>query len=407
MANNKGRHVHLDLVGGLAGDMFLAAAIDAGVVEPGDVESVLRTVGLGPVEVATQRVVRGAIEGTHVAFSGWDEAMESDHRHLSTIRQMLADSDLSKPVIRRATQMFERLGEVEAAVHGIDIDDVHFHEVGAVDSILDFVAAAWIIETLGASWSIGAVPTGRGTIETAHGTIPVPAPATARVLEGFDVESRDVEAELVTPTGATIAATVAESKADRPGGRLVASGFGCGSREVEGISNVVRLMVTETQRAPGDDRWPDDVELEEVIELVTEIDDGSPEVAAHVADKLMESGALDVVREPVQMKKGRLGYRLTVLCRPTDEQSLGRRIFEETTTLGIRRRQLDRRVLPRETRRVETAFGEVDVKVARWDGEVLKIQPEFDSCAAVARSASVEIRRVYDAAMAAAREDEP
>lgn len=393
------RHIHLDLVGGLAGDMFLAGALDAGIVDRQDVQAALRRVGLGPVEIEVERVQRGAIEGTHIRFQGWDPDAEATHRHLFSIREMLVESDLSEAVTDRAVEMFEMLGRAEAQVHGMDPEEVHFHEVGAVDSILDFVAAAWIVETVDASWSVGPIPAGRGTIETDHGTIPVPAPATAKVLEGFEIEYRDVDAELVTPTGATIAATVAQLEGDRRG-TLETSGFGAGTRQVEGLSNVVRFSVLQTgDRAPGDESF----DRQRIVRLVTEIDDATPEVVARVADRLEEAGALDVVREPVQMKKGRLGTRLAVLCRPDDESALVARIFEETTTLGIRREPIERWVLERTVQPVETTWGAVEVKIGRSGDEILNVSPEFDSCVEVADRAGVEARRVYEAAAVAAR----
>ena len=397
-------HIHLDMVGGIAGDMFVAAALDAGLIEREELESQLAKIGLGEIEIEVKRVIRGAIEGVKIEFRGWDPAAEADHRHLSTIRAMLADSDLDESVKRRATAMFEILGRAEAAVHGMDVDDVHFHEVGAVDSILDFVAAAQIIESTGASWSVGVVPVGSGTIETAHGTIPVPAPATARVLEGFDVEYRNVEREFVTPTGATIVATVAELDGECRG-KMVASGFGCGSRDVEGISNVLRLVVLQRDevRSAEHGEIPDDIRREDVVQLVTEIDDETAEVGAHVASLLMERGALDVVREPVHMKKGRLATRVSVLCEPVDEEKFARLLLRETTTLGVRRIPIQRWVLPREEQSVDTEFGEVTIKVARWAGEVLKVSPEYESCARLAAESAVPIREVFAAAVAASR----
>ena len=396
--SDKKLHIHLDLVGGIAGDMFLAGAIDAGLVEAADVEAQLKKVGLGDVEIVVERLVRGAIEGTSVSFRGWDEEAEADHRHLSTIRKMLATSDLTEAVGQRATAMFDRLGKAEAAVHGMELDKVHFHEVGAVDSILDFVAAAWIIEELDATWSAGPIPAGRGMIETDHGTIPVPAPATAKVLEGFEIEYRDVESEFVTPTGATIVATVAELSGERRG-TIDTTGFGCGRREVAGISNVVRFVVLEQDvDSHGDSEFPKGVERENIVQLVTEIDDESPEVTAHVAALLLEAGALDVVCESVQMKKGRIGRRMSLLCRPEDEQRLAKKVFWETTTLGIRRLEMQRWILERSQRTVTTPFGEVMVKVAWWGDEVLKIQPEYESCAAVAEEAGVTVREVFEAA---------
>jgi pyridinium-3,5-bisthiocarboxylic acid mononucleotide nickel chelatase len=389
------RHVHVDLLGGLAGDMFLAAALDAGLVGRDEAQRVLRAVGLGPVEVVAKRVMRGAVEGTHVSFRGWDRAHDSDHRHLTTIREMLRGSELDVAVQDRALEMFERLGEAEAKVHGIEIERVHFHEVGAVDSILDFVAAAWILEEAQATWSFGKIPVGSGTIRTAHGEIPVPAPATARLLEGLPLVYREVEAELVTPTGAAILATLAEMPGERAG-RLEGTGFGCGSRDLQEISNVARLVVLcdAVVERSGDALG----QLEGVVQLSCEVDDESPEITAFVAERLMEEGALDVVREPVWMKKGRIGTRITVLCESADEMGLVEVLLVETTTLGVRRQALERWVMQREIRQVETPFGSVAVKVALRGGKVVKVSPEYASCAACARATGAPLREVFQAA---------
>ncbi|MFU8802700.1 MAG: LarC family nickel insertion protein, partial [Bradymonadaceae bacterium] len=236
-------HIHLDLLGGLAGDMFLAGAIDAGLVEVAALEKALGTLGLGDnIRIVSEKVIRGAIEGTHIHFEGWDPSAEADHRHLSTILGMLDESGLSDTVRDRAKELFCVLGEAESSIHGIPLERVHFHEVGAVDSLLDFVSAAWIMETVKSSWSTSVVPMGKGTIETDHGTIPVPAPATARLLEGMKMVQRDVEAELVTPTGAAILCGLKAAPMHAPG-TLSKTGYGCGTRNMKRLSNVVRFVV--------------------------------------------------------------------------------------------------------------------------------------------------------------------
>ena len=235
-------HVHLDLVGGIAGDMFLAAAIDAGLVDVVELEAGLRTLGLGAeLTIRTEHTRRGAIAGTRVWFADWDPSADADHRHLSTIEQMISDSELAEGVKARAIALFNVLGAAESKIHDIPMERVHFHEVGAVDSILDFVSAAWILESLDATWSFGSVPTGRGMIETAHGTIPVPAPATAEMLAGMRLVQRDVEMELVTPTGAAILASLDATELRRDGA-LRGIGYGCGTRDPAALSNVVRMM---------------------------------------------------------------------------------------------------------------------------------------------------------------------
>ncbi|RAL22121.1 nickel pincer cofactor biosynthesis protein LarC [Lujinxingia litoralis] len=391
-------HLHLDLLGGLAGDMFLAAAIDAGLVDVARLEAALGTLGLGAVRVHQERVVRGAIEGVHVRFEGWDPAMESDHRHLSTIEAMIAESGLSAGVKARATEMFRTLGRAEATVHGIELERVHFHEVGAVDSILDFVAAAWVMEEVDATYSFGAIPAGSGTIETAHGTIPVPAPATAKLLEGFEITHRDVATEFVTPTGAAILATVASRPGTRQG-RLKASGFGCGTRDFGSHSNVVRLVVLEQGASPAGEPW----ERDEVVQLVCEIDDLQPELMASVEATLFEAGALDVVREPVLMKKGRHGERLSVLCEAGRQEALLKAIFVHTTTFGVRVLPMARVKLRRTRCEVSTAFGEVHVKVGWLGNEAIKATPEYEECRALAEQHGVSVHRVYLAAQEAGR----
>ena len=392
-------HIHLDLLGGLAGDMFLAAALDAGLVEVKEVEQALRALGMGPVEIVTERVIRGAIEGTHLCFQGWDPRFDADHRHLTEIRKMLAESGLSEKVKARAGEMFELLGAAEAGIHGIDIERVHFHEVGAVDSILDFVAAAFVIEKVKATWSMGEIPVGSGTIETAHGTIPVPAPATARLLEGLELRYQDVAMEFVTPTGAAILATLAEMGGERQG-RVRASGFGCGTRDPKGMSNVTRMMVLEQEQVEVEEG----PSREEILRLSTEIDDQSPEVVAAVAAGLAELGARDVVQEPVMMKKGRVGTRLTVLADRALEERLVRYLLEETSTFGIRREVIERWVLKRTSSTVKTPYGEVGVKVGWWGDEVLKVSPEYEDCAKVAARAGVPLAEVFLAARVAARQ---
>jgi uncharacterized protein (TIGR00299 family) protein len=394
-------HIHLDLLGGLAGDMFLAAAIDAGLVDIDALTSALRTLGLGEaITIETEHVRRGAIAGTHVRFANWDPDADADHRHLTTIERMIAESGLPEAVKTRATQLFRVLGEAEAAIHDMTLEEVHFHEVGAVDSILDFVSAAWIIEHVDATWSIGEVPTGKGEIKTAHGTIPVPAPATARLLRGFSIVQRDVQAELVTPTGAAILAGLGAETASKTG-NLAAVGYGCGTRELGELSNVVRMMAFDTAAAHV---LP--VERDRVARIACEIDDMQPELLAWVCDeRLPQVGALDVSRTAVQMKKGRLATRIEVLAPVARQAEIIDLVLRETTTLGVRVEEIDRVKLPRRQATVTTPWGEVDVKIAELGAGEVKVAPEFDSCAALAAEAGVPIERVWSAARRAAEEE--
>ena len=387
-------HVHLDLVGGLAGDMFLAAAIDANLVDVAGLEAGLRTLGLGDaIRIEREHTRRGAIAGTHVRFVDWDPAADADHRHLSTIEKMIAASGLADGIKARATALFRILGAAEAKIHDIPIERVHFHEVGAVDSILDFVSAAWILEHLDATWSVGPIPTGRGTIHTAHGEIPVPAPATAELLTGMHLVQRDVEAELVTPTGAAILASI-QARELRPQGRLHAIGYGCGTRDPEGVSNVVRLMAIDDEARSQ--AWMTD----EVVRVETEIDDMSPELLADIADRrLPELGAVDVTRAPVHMKKGRIGTRITVLCEEGNVDAVTTCLLRETTTLGVRIDHVSRRKLARRVESVDTPWGPIAVKAALWGDEVIRRIPEYEACRQVAEREGISITDVFEVAL--------
>lgn len=403
-----GRHLHLDMLGGLAGDMFLAAAIDAELVDIEALEASLRSLGLGAVRVLPEPAKRGAIAGTHVHFEGWDESVESDHRHLSTILQMLDDADLDPEVRQIASEMFKTLGEAEAAIHDMSLENVHFHECGALDSIFDFVSAAWVIAHTEASWSCSAIPTGSGTIETDHGTVPIPAPATMRLLEGLQTINRPVEAELVTPTGATILKTLADRHPgmQQPPGEVRRSGFGAGTRELDELSNVVRMVVLETtdHSQPTDGTGSSGAASDHrqaVVRLVCEIDDASPELVADAAERLRDAGALDVTAEPVGMKKNRSGVRLAVLADPDDEEMLAGELFRQTSTFGVRIERLERYALDRSIETVATAFGDVSVKVGRWKNEVIQTTPEYDDCRRLADEHDVPTRRVYRAALGA------
>lgn len=392
-------HIHIDMIGGIAGDMFLAAALDAGVVEAADIEAALSSLGVGDIEIVSERVRRGAISGTHIGFTGWPADAESDHRHLSTILEMLDESGLDQATRQRASQMFELLGRSESKIHDIPMERVHFHEVGALDSIFDFVAAAYILEHAADSWSFGDVPTGRGTIEVDHGTMPLPAPATADLLEGLRVVPTRVEAELVTPTGATILRTIDSSseRTETPPGTIKANGYGAGTRQMDALANVVRFTVVDVDE-PVDSETRD-----EVIQLSCDIDDMNPEYLGHVEQKLFERGAVDVVRLNTLMKKGRQGVRLSVLSPPERHEALLETLFFETTTFGVRVERIERVKLRREVVEVETPVGAVNVKVGYWRSRPIKASPEYEDCARLAAATDTPLETIYAAARGAAR----
>jgi len=313
------------------------------------------------------------------------------HRHrrgLGEILRLIGASALSPRVKETAGAIFTRLGEAEAAVHGTTPDEVHFHEVGAVDAIVDIVGTAIGLEALGIDRVVASpLPLGRGWITCAHGVFPVPAPATALLVRGVPIAETEIEAELVTPTGAAIITTLAERFGPLPAMTVRAVGYGAGGRDLP-RPNVLRLFL-------GDDA--DAGAPAEIVGLETNLDDVPGEVLGYLMDRLFAAGALDVFYTPIQMKKNRPGVLVRVLCAPTDAETCTGILFTETTTLGVRRQGYTRAVLPREQRIVTTPYGSVRVKVSCW-GDVERAEPEYDDCRTLAEAHGVALRAVYQAA---------
>lgn len=386
------RHVHIDPVGGLAGDMFVASAIDAGLLTRTRLQSLLEGLAVeGELDFEIRRARRGSLTGARLQLS----LPESRRRDFADIRELLAESDLPDGVRDRAQALFRVLAEAEGEIHGVPTTEVHFHEVGALDSIVDFVASAAIIEETASSWSVGTIPLGTGSIETSHGEMPVPAPATAALLQGFHVKRTDTEAELVTPTGAAILrhlrdAGLLTDHGDE--GRVEAIGYGAGSRKIEGLNNVVRLLVFSHETAESDTGTT----RESVTRIVCDVDDRSPEYLAHLAELLMERGAIDVTRSSVHMKKGRVGTRMSILAEPEEVEGLLDAVFGEGLTLGVRVQRIPRRTLVRDQKEVVTRYGPVRVKIGRWKGEPVRVDPEFEDCKRLAIEGDVALRRVFD-----------
>lgn len=391
------KHVHIDMIGGLAGDMFLAAALDAELVTKEALTEALGQVGLGPIEIKRELVSRYGIRGTHIEFGGWPESMERDHRHLTEIEDMIQSSDLDDEVKSLALELFRTLGRAESFIHQIPMERVHFHEIGAIDSILDFVGAAFVIHHAGATWSSSKIPLGQGVIQTAHGTVPAMAPATARLLEEMILEPRDVEGELVTPTGAAILKTLDAQANTLPTGRLHRVGYGAGTKSFDHLANVVRLSVYDVAA-----KVTNNLTQETVVRLCTEIDDSTPEVLAYASQTLLEHGALDVIQTPVYMKKNRAAVQLAVLCFPEDTERLAQIILQETSTLGVRVEQMTRYILPRRRIEVELPWGRVHVKVAQR-GDLVDAAPEYEDCVRLSQANQIPLRRVYQEAIAITR----
>jgi hypothetical protein len=318
----------------------------------------------------------------------------STHRSLSIILEILEKSRLSGAVKDRAGAIFQKLGEAEAAVHDVPLEEIHFHEVGAVDSIVDIVGACVGFAALGIEkFACSPLNVGGGTAKMAHGVLPVPAPATARLLLGKPTYSNGVQKELATPTGAAIVATLCDVFGPQPPMSVSAIGYGAGTADLESQPNVVRLMVGEAaEKVSG-------VAQEAISVLEANLDDMNPQIYGYFLEKALAAGALDVFATAVQMKKNRPGMLVTVLCKPQDAEKLTKLLFEETTTLGVRSYSAERRILPREWVKVATEFGDVRMKVARVNGRIEHASPEFEDCRKLAEEKNVPLHRVMDEAM--------
>jgi uncharacterized protein (TIGR00299 family) protein len=426
---------HLDCWSGLAGDMFLGACLDLGM-PLAVLEDAVARLGLAGVAVEARQAARGGLTGTrfrvlvdgrplegpdpdepgakaphahdhshdhsHGPGHGHPHGHEHPHaqdpahgRDLAGIRRLLRESGLAAPVRDRALALFERLGAAEAKVHGVPVDRVHFHEVGAVDSIVDLVGAAAAIEHLAPErLTSGPVNVGSGHVETAHGRLPVPAPATAELLAGIPVHGGP-GGELTTPTGAVLLAELVDEFVELPELVLDGTGYGLGRRELAGQPNAVRLLrgrgaAGETAGAAG-----------EVMVVECEVDDLPGEGFGFLMERLLAAGALDVYFTPVQMKKSRPGTLVTLICRPVELEALGGLLLSESGSLGCRYARAARFEAERRTVEVATSFGIVRVKEARWGGRPLAAAPEFEDCRRLALAAGIPWRQVYGEALAA------
>ncbi|MGO9435493.1 MAG: nickel pincer cofactor biosynthesis protein LarC [Terracidiphilus sp.] len=431
---------YLECFSGISGDMLLGALVDGGV----PFETLAQTTAALHVgaRLEMRKVSRGGIAGTKVDViaqgSGirdqgskkphgnaneahshsdpehghtHDEAVAGEHTHehthehshphehhrsLSTILGIIRSAPLSDEVKERASGAFQLLGEAEAAIHQIPVEQVHFHEVGAVDTIVDIVCAAAGCAALGVDhWRSSPLNVGSGTVECAHGILPVPAPATLALLGDAPVYAAGPPMERVTPTGAAILRMLEVQYGPLPMMRVVASGYGAGGRDTPGQPNLVRLLV-------GEEVTAQETPTEPIAIIETVIDDSSPQLIAYVSELLLEAGAWDVYRVGVQMKKGRAGVQLSVLCRPDLVPAMRDLILRETTTIGLHWRLEQKSSLAREFTEVQTPWGPVQIKIARWpSGEVANAAAEYEDCRALARKHSIPLKQVMQAAMRA------
>lgn len=382
--------------------MTLGAVVDAGCgVE--HLRADLRGLQVPGWELTAEKVWKNGMAATQVKVVTEDQ---SKHRSLSAILEILQKSQLAPTVRERAAAIFQKLGEAEARVHDVPLEKIHFHEVGAVDAIVDIVGACIGFHALGIEkFACSALNVGGGTAKMAHGILPVPAPATANLLQGKPTYSNGVQKELVTPTGAAIVATLCDSFGPQPAMSVSAIGYGAGTADLEGQPNVVRIMVGDEVRVGKGETKGTEAEAwatgfdEEIAVIEANLDDMNPQIYGYLLEKGLVAGALDVYTTPVQMKKNRPGTLLTVLCKPQDVNSLMTLIFAETTTFGVRTYRAQRRVLPREWVSVATDFGDVRIKVSRVNGRILHVVPEFEDCKRLAAEKDVPLQRVIAEAM--------
>ena len=425
------RIAYLECFAGIAGDMFLGALIDAGVPAEVLVEATLalqldaslkiETVDRSGISCTRVQVMEGAVlaeerepvhdhahaaDHSHAHEDGHTHSHEHTHDHdhthehvhgrsLSVIRELIQKAPLEELVKSRAIRTFELLGASEAKIHNVGVEAIHFHEVGAVDAIVDIVAACAGIEYLKVdAWHCSPLNVGGGMVECAHGTFPVPAPATADLLRGYPTYSAHVQKELVTPTGAALVRTLEPVFGAQPAMRVERIGYGAGSRNPKGFPNALRISVGEVAEAKGTDT---------VTVLETALDDLSPQVLAWVAESALAAGAMDVMLTPVIMKKGRPGTLLTILCDEAQSAALQQLILRETSTLGLRIRRDRRACLDRSHTTVQTEYGPIRIKLGSLAGEELNAAPEFEDCRSAALEHKVPVKQVQQAAIAAYR----
>jgi uncharacterized protein (TIGR00299 family) protein len=429
---------YLECFSGISGDMFLGALLDAGV-PPELFTQTVEALGVD-ARLEISRVDRSGISATKVDVIAagekelprevyWDKQKEHQHEHqhshahghqhspeashshqphsrhghqhdhphrgLKEIREIIQRAAISQSVRDQAIKTFEALGAAEARVHNSDIDVIHFHEVGAIDAIVDIVCASVGAQSLGVNqWICSPLNVGGGAVECAHGTFPIPAPATVELLKNAPVYSGEIQKELVTPTGAAIVSVLASQFGRFPAMKLEKSGYGAGSRNFPGFPNVLRLTLGEAEQADSSLAL-----MEEITILEANVDDMTPQVFGYVMERALELGALDAFCTAVQMKKNRPGMLLTVLCRPLDSPRLAQFIFAETSTLGVRMRQESRAVLARRHVSIHTRWGEVRMKLANLNGTISNYAPEYDDCRRIAEQQHVPLKNVMQEAI--------
>jgi uncharacterized protein (TIGR00299 family) protein len=388
--------LYFDCFAGASGNMILGALVALGVDERELIEQI-KLLDVSDFGIEIKTVNKSGISAIHARVK---VPREHAHRHLHEIEKIINDSRLSETVKSRVVKIFTKLAEAEAKVHGIEIEKVHFHEVGAMDAIIDVVGACVGFEMLGIEKFVcSKIHTGSGFVKIAHGKFPVPPPAVVELLKNIPIYSTEIEGELITPTGAAIISTVCEDFGKIPEIKIEKTGYGAGTREYENFPNVLRLMLGEVQSPKSKVQSPsatDNRQLttDKLLLLETNIDDLSPQILGFVMERAFELGALDCWFTPIQMKKNRPATIISILCEEEKGEILSELLYTETTTLGIRVQGIERNCLPREIVKVETEFGEIAVKIARYDGKIVNAKPEYEQIREIALQSKKTLREI-------------
>jgi len=380
------RTLYFDCFAGASGNMILGAMLGLGVGRA-QLESELDKLGLPNVSLKVENVDRSGISAIHVQVLAPDQ---KDHRHLSDILSIIESSNLSQSVKQRSIEIFTRLADAEATVHGIAREKVHFHEVGAIDAIVDIVGACICFELLGIERFVcSKIHVGSGFVDMEHGRFPVPPPAVAELLRNVPVYSTELLGELITPTGAAIISTISEAYGPLPEVSLQSTSYGAGSRTYEKFPNVLRVMLGETEQIAKAK-----TDIDDLLLMETNLDDISPQVLSYVMERAFALGVLDCWFTPIQMKKNRPATMISVLCSKDKRELISGLLYSETTTLGLRIREVERECLSREIRSVATQFGPVDVKLAYYEGKLVNAMPEFEQVKKIAIEAGLPLKDV-------------